>query len=149
MSLLQAVGVHRPHLPLLVPQRFVDLYPPKAMPPLPVGSHNFPEGMPAAASECAGGYKHDPTGGCVANESSFELWEQYAYNISSSSSSRFAGWTGVRGQPLPDTWAQQLRRFYFAAVSHTDAMLGEVSTWACRVTYCARRLRWRKVVDCV
>eukprot|EP00040_Diaphanoeca_grandis_P030617 m.181369 g.181369 ORF g.181369 m.181369 type:complete len:677 (-) comp32060_c0_seq1:7-2037(-) len=111
------VGLHRPHLPFIVPQRFVDLYPPGyvELPP----NRFAPGGMPDAASECAGGGTK-----CSPGHSSFELWEQYTFNMTTPL--RWSGWNGTLNHTLPSAWAIELRRFYYASVSHTDAMFGRV-----------------------
>lgn len=89
---LVAVGLHRPHLPLIVPQRFVDLYPPGSV-GLPT-TQFAPSGMPNASTECSGTYASDPSGGCEAGHGSFELWQQYSYNSSAAAEKKWDGWTG-------------------------------------------------------
>lgn len=111
-----AVGVHRPHLPLLVPKQYLDLYPPGSI-PFPA-NFKAPINMPLAATECAGGK-------CLPGLSSLELWEQYSFNATMPQ--HWNGWDGnVTESPLSRDLADTLRRYYFAAVSHTDAMLGRM-----------------------
>jgi iduronate 2-sulfatase len=113
---LVAVGVHRPHLPLIVPQFALDLHPPASV-VLPPNRFGAPTNMPLAATECAGG------GRTLPGHSSMELWQQYTYN---SSVEDWDGWTGVINTSIPDPWAVTLKRYYQAAVSHTDLLFGEV-----------------------
>jgi iduronate 2-sulfatase len=109
-----AVGLHRPHLPFIVPQRMLDLYPHGAS-PTPVMAP--PINMPAASTECSGGKV------CMPGHGSFELWEQYTFNVTQPA---WNGWDGLLTDALPDDRAAELRRFYFAAVSHTDEIMGNV-----------------------
>ena len=123
---LLAVGFHRPHLPLLVPARHLDLYPTGSVPlPADPRARYAPLNMPDASSECSGTFSNtSPNGshGCVGGDSSFELWQQYTYN----ESIQWGGWTGAVGQTLREDWASELKRYYYAAVSHTDEMVGAV-----------------------
>ena len=138
-----AVGVHRPHLPFIVPQRHLDLYPLSAVPLPEAADRDAPVGMPSVASECAGTYQNDPSGGCLADHGSFEMWQQYlgGFNASSSHNQEvfaqklvgaappragWGGWNGAVNTSLPDSQIRELRQYYFAAVSHTDEMLGRV-----------------------
>ena len=116
---LLAVGLHRPHLPFLVSQRMLDLYPEAAV-KLP--HREAPTAMPDAAGECAGTYNDGPTGGCQPGQASFELWQQYSFN----GTVRWNGWNGVIGSPMPEAWALELRRFYLAAASFADEKFGKV-----------------------
>lgn len=111
-----AVGLHRPHLPLIVPQSSLDLHPPSSV-ELPPNRFSAPKNMPLAATECAGGKVTEP------GHASMELWEQYTYN---NTTSDWNGWTGEINTSLPDVWAVTLKRYYQAAVSHTDMLFGEV-----------------------
>lgn len=124
-----ALGFHRPHLPLLVPSRHLDLYPPGSV-PLPDDAARFaPVGMPNASSECAGAFKRGtPTSGCLAGHSSMEMWQQYTYNGSKVSNDvgGWGGWRGTVGKTLRSDWAAEVKRYYYAAVSHTDEMIGAV-----------------------
>ena len=142
-----AVGLHRPHLPFIVPKKFLDLYPPQSI-DLPANRY-FPGHMPTVASECAGTYKSDKGGGCLANHGSFELWQQYGGGFNTTTHPHtndqnyhnpghleqkpnyhtpggWDGWIGQANHTLSDVRARELRRFYFAAVSHTDELIGRV-----------------------
>ena len=142
-----AVGVHRPHLPFIVPQRHLDLYPLSAVSLPDMPDRSFPIGMPSVASECAGTYQSDPGGGCLANHGSFELWQQYLGGFNASRSNigekRFTpthssmvgaappragwgGWNGAVNTSLSDQQIRELRQYYYAAVTHTDEVLGKV-----------------------
>ena len=93
-----AVGFHLPHLPDLVPERFVGLYPD------PVGlpdDQEPPLGMPP-----------------VAWSSSDEL-RQY-------SDVRALPWRGAVGTKAPGNWTVGLRRHYYGAVSYVDHQVGRV-----------------------
>ena len=109
-----AVGLHRPHLPFIVPQRMLDLYPHGAS-PTPVMAP--PTNMPAASTECSGGKR------CMPGHGSFELWEQYTFNATQPAWNR---WDGLLTDALSESRAAELRRYYFAAVSHTDEIMGNV-----------------------
>eukprot|EP00037_Helgoeca_nana_P016342 m.153861 g.153861 ORF g.153861 m.153861 type:complete len:698 (+) comp23475_c0_seq2:76-2169(+) len=95
------VGFHLPHLPDLVPQRFVDLYPN----PVDLPDNQFaPNHMPL-----------------VAWSSSGELREQY-------SDARALGATGAVNTTLPANFTVALRRHYYGAVSYLDYQVGRVLT---------------------
>lgn len=113
---LVAVGLHRPHLPLIVPQSSLDLHPPDSV-PLPSNRFSAPANMPLAATECSGGRV------CYPGHSSMELWQQYSYNESTVD---WRGWTGQLNTSLPDGWTIELKRHYQAAVSHADMLFGAV-----------------------
>eukprot|EP01047_Picozoa_sp_COSAG01_P071604 COSAG01_NODE_11160_length_1991_cov_1.678986_2_plen_321_part_00 len=135
-----AVGVHRPHLPFIVPKRHLDLYPLASVPMLNVTDRSFPLGMPSVASECAGTFRNDISGGCIADHGSFELWQQYDGGFPTSaalspshvdSGSRpqrpgWGQWDGAVNTSLSAQHIQELRQYYFAAVSHTDEIFGKV-----------------------
>ena len=143
---LVAVGLHRPHLPFIVPKRHLDLYPIDSIVLPPAADRVFPAQMPSVATECAGTYANITTGGCVAEHGSFELWQQYGggFNDSSPDSvamvvpssarssgsertpSGWGGWEGAVNTSLSDQHIRELRQYYFAAVSHTDELLGNV-----------------------
>ena len=93
-----AVGFHLPHLPDLVPQRFVDMYP-KA---------HFPDNQYAPADM--------PN---VAWSNSGELRGQY-------SDARALHSTGAINSTLPPAFTTELRRHYYGAVSYLDYQVGRV-----------------------
>eukprot|EP00040_Diaphanoeca_grandis_P010578 m.54202 g.54202 ORF g.54202 m.54202 type:complete len:714 (+) comp21876_c0_seq1:230-2371(+) len=96
-----AVGFHLPHLPELVPERFVDLYPD----PVDLPDNQFaPHGMPEVA------WSH-----------SSELLGQYA-------DARALDATGAINTTLPPTFTRNLRRHYYGAVSYIDYQMGRVLT---------------------
>ena len=114
-----AIGFHRSHLPLIVPARHLALYPEGSVPlPADQRARFAPDKMPMAATECAGGKV------CHPGLSSMELWQQYTYNHSTSNS--WEGWEGKIGSTMNPRWAAELKRFYYAALSHTDEMVGAV-----------------------
>ena len=92
-----AVGFHLPHLPDLVPQRFVEMYPDAG---LPDGGF-APDHMPA-----------------VAWSSSGEL-NQY-------SDVRAMHESGAINATRPASWTRELRRHYYGAVSYLDHNVGRV-----------------------
>ena len=92
-----AVGFHLPHLPDLVPQRFVDMYPDAG---LPEGGF-APDHMPA-----------------VAWSNSGEL-NQY-------SDVRAMHASGAINVTRPTNWTIELRRHYYGAVSYLDHNVGRV-----------------------
>lgn len=92
-----AVGFHLPHLPDLVPQRFVDMYPDAG---LPDGGF-APDHMPA-----------------VAWSNSGEL-NQY-------SDVRAMHASGAINVTRPTNWTRELRRHYYGAVSYLDHNVGRV-----------------------
>jgi iduronate 2-sulfatase len=53
-----------------------------------------------------------------------EMWEQYSYN--NTTPDKWAGWDGLVGTTMDPAWAAELKRFYYAALSHTDEMVGSV-----------------------
>eukprot|EP00912_Choanoflagellata_sp_UC4_P001562 UC4_evm3s991 len=110
-----AVGLHRPHLPLIVPQWSLDLHPTSGI-ILPQTRYSAPKSMPFAATECSGGE------GCEPGHGSMELWQQYTYN----KSIKWDGWTGKINTSIPDEWSINLKRYYKAAVSHTDSLFGRL-----------------------
>ena len=94
-----AVGFHLPHLPDLVPQRFVDLYPEVDLP-----DNTFaPDHMPSVAWSHSG-----------------EL-NQY-------SDVRAIGASGAINGSRPANWTTELRRHYYGAVSYLDHNVGRVLT---------------------
>jgi len=106
-----AVGFHRPHLPWIVDQASLDANPPdKNDQPPP---NNFaPDGMPIIAwtdSDEFFGY------GVGANMSG-----------SNGSYGKFQAGGVNQSLTFPRKWTAELRRFYKAAVTHTDTMIRRV-----------------------
>lgn len=95
---LVAVGFHLPHLPDLVPQRFVDQYPDPVLLP---DDQSAPRGMPS-----------------VAWSTSAEM-EQY-------SDVRALAWHGAINTTTPPDFTRRLRRHYYGAVSFIDEQVGRV-----------------------
>ena len=93
-----AVGFHLPHLPALVPQRFVELYPPEG---------DLPDDQRAARNMPG-----------VAWSSSTEL-KQY-------SDARALAWHGAVNTSTPANFTRALRRHYYGAVSFVDHQIGRV-----------------------
>lgn len=102
-----AVGFHRPHLPFVVPQRLVDQYYPADMPQL----------QPAQGWATSGhGVPH--MGWTGSNEL---LHYRYTANET------FKPYAGKDdNSTLGTAKAAELRRYYFASVTHTDEMVGRV-----------------------
>jgi len=109
-----ALGLHKPHLPWAAPGRFFDRYEPVAA--LPTAAHPLPPvGMPPVA------YHH-----CQ--------WQPF--NSSSGGGNTTCGltegggpatcWPAPRTAPVTRAMAQRARHGYYAAVSFTDALIGEV-----------------------
>ena len=116
-----AVGVHRPHLPEVVPQRLVDLYPLEniTLPPL----RTVPRNMPPIATACSGN-----GGPCQPGYGSMEMWQQYKFNSTHAQRSipAWFGWDGSINTTMPADMAKTLRQFYYAGVSHTDELFGRL-----------------------
>lgn len=93
-----AVGFHLPHLPDLVPQRFVDLYPhPGDLPDDQLAARNMPSVAWSASSEI----------------------KQY-------SDARALPWHGAVNTSTPANFTRALRRHYYGAVSFVDHQVGRV-----------------------
>jgi iduronate 2-sulfatase len=93
-----AVGFHLPHLPDLVPQRYVELYAdPGGLPDEQLAAQNMPT---------------------VAWSSSSEL-KQY-------SDARKLSWHGAVNTSTPANFTRALRRHYYGAVSFIDHQVGRV-----------------------
>eukprot|EP01043_Picozoa_sp_COSAG02_P002471 COSAG02_NODE_57_length_43668_cov_118.217196_8_plen_418_part_00 len=103
-----AVGFHKPHLPFIVPQRFLDLYPLEKI--QPASNPQAPWGMPDVA--------WSPYG---------EIRAQY-YDIHNLDLSGMYNSTrnGAVGDDMPNVTAVALRQHYYAAVSYTDDNIGTV-----------------------
>jgi iduronate 2-sulfatase len=121
-----AVGFHRPHLPFVVPERLLVHYPLTSPAVRRANNDYAPWGMPPIAFTHSG-----------------ELIGQYNYNGTKSGSSSgssgssgsgnsvggvndWGGWTGEINTTMDHDWEMQLRRHYFAAVTHTDELVGEM-----------------------
>ena len=96
-----AVGFHRPHLPFIVPQDKLDLYPLESI-QLPTNQQP-PRGMPAIA--------WSNSGELVAYADVHGLRNGTAFSP---------------GETLPAAAVRNLRRGYYAAVSHMDDQVGAV-----------------------
>ena len=100
-----AVGFHRPHLPFIVPRRMLQHYPVDMDALMPPPNAFAPNGVHMI------GWTY-----------STELRQQYNFN------SKIVGWKGWDGTPnssaLNVSWIKELRRYYFAAVSATDELVG-------------------------
>jgi iduronate 2-sulfatase len=97
-----AVGIHKPHLPFIVPEAFLSAYP-NASVPL-ASTPTAPAGMPEVA--------WSPFGEIRA-----QYYDVHALNLSGAVNAS-------RG--MPDGLARALRRHYYAAVSYTDALVGSL-----------------------
>lgn len=105
-----AVGLHRPHLPFIVPARVLAMYPADG---IKLPDRAAPTGMPSAASECSGTWSPTAaTHGCHANQSSFELWEQYSYNKTTPGG--WGGWQGMQHAARGVWWCVCASRWHAA-----------------------------------
>jgi arylsulfatase A-like enzyme len=109
-----AVGVHKPHLPHIVPAAYFDLYPDVTAISLPPNPH-VPTGFPA--------------------EAWFNSHEIREYTdtgppgvLNTQNPLNFAAANFSEATPVGDAATQHIRRGYFAATSFTDAQLGRVIT---------------------
>eukprot|EP01050_Picozoa_sp_SAG11_P017315 SAG11_NODE_2483_length_3304_cov_1.781903_2_plen_353_part_00 len=107
-----AVGVHKPHLPHIVPAKYFDLYPDVAAISLPPNPR-VPSGFPA--------------------EAWFNSHEIREYTdtgppgvLNTSHKFNFAAQHFSEATPVGDATARHIRRGYFAATSFADAQLGRV-----------------------
>jgi len=94
-----AVGFHKPHLPFIFPESFLDMYPTSSiqLPP----DQQPPKNMPPIAWSGYGELRN--------------YFDQTKLNA-----------TGKPGTVLPSWDVLELRRAYVAAVSYTDSLLGRV-----------------------
>jgi iduronate 2-sulfatase len=107
-KLFLAVGFHKPHLPFVVPERFVDLYPLETVDLAP--NRFAPAGMPDVAWSGAG---------------ELMSWA----DIADLDLARPSAHYGNQLQPnnsFPERMERELRQHYFAAVSYTDDNIGQV-----------------------
>lgn len=112
-----AVGFHRPHLPFVVPQRSFDFY------PLPNGSSETSTGPPAWLPLAT--HRQPPRGMPPVAWSNWISMELKAY----SDVAALAATDPALGRPggdLPFSKQLELRRAYYAAVSHFDENFGKV-----------------------
>lgn len=98
------VGLHRPHLPFIFPERFLDLYPAESV---PLASNPYP---PKDAPTCA-----EFTYGTMRNN----FADMKAMCDETQQCDVYKG-------PIPDQWAKDLRRAYHAATSWTDSIVSGV-----------------------
>ena len=96
-----AVGFHKPHLPFVFPEAYLDLYPPADI-SLPSNPY-APSAMPTIA------------------------WQKYG-ETRNYADIKATGATGDINTTLPDSLVLSLRRAYYAAVSYTDDNIGLVLT---------------------
>ena len=96
---LVAVGFHKPHLPFVFPDTFLDKYPPESiqLPPNPYA----PVDMPDVA------------------------WQAYGETRNYADIKKLNA-TGAINTTLPDATVKELRRAYYAAVSFTDDNIGQL-----------------------
>ena len=94
-----AVGFHKPHLPFVFPDTFLEKYPAESiqLPPNPYA----PVGMPDVA------------------------WQSYGETRNYADIKKLNA-TGAINTTLPDTTVKELRRAYYAAVSYTDDNVGQL-----------------------
>jgi iduronate 2-sulfatase len=102
-----AVGLHKPHLPWTVPQAYYDMAPNSE--DVALAQHTTPPvGMPELAF--------------FSSSIDSELFGFSNVNITDALPPSLGG----RSNPLPPELARQWRRGYYAAVRHTDEMVGRV-----------------------
>ena len=94
-----AVGFHRPHLPFVVPDKYINLYPAEEV-KLPVNPY-APQGMPEVAWS-------------IFDELRTYVNVKYKYGF------------GSINTTLPNDLTLAMRRAYYAAVSYTDGLVGQV-----------------------
>ena len=94
-----AVGFHKPHLPFIFPASFLDHYPEKDI-HLPANPY-APTQLPEIA---------------WSNFDELRWYKDIAYKYGH----------GTMNTTLPDVLVKQLRRAYYAAVSYTDSLVGQV-----------------------
>ncbi len=94
-----AVGFHKPHLPFVFPERFLDYYPESE---IGLPDNNYaPYDMPKLA------------------------WQNFGETRSYSDIAKLNA-TGAPNTSLPDSKILELRRAYYSAVSYTDDNIGQV-----------------------
>ena len=93
-----AVGFHLPHLPELVPRRYVDRYDDTGLP----DNQFAPVGMPAVA------------------------WSNYDELRGQYSDARALHSSGAINSTLPAAFTRSLRKHYYGAVSYLDSNVGKV-----------------------
>ena len=92
------LGWYRPHLPFVVPKKYWDMYPAGSVSPSPIPK--LPEGAPVMAANA-----------------NYELrfYDNAEYTI-----------RRPEEEPLPEQYADTLKRGYYASVSYVDALLGNL-----------------------
>lgn len=107
-----AIGVHKPHLPHIVPAKYFDLYPDVDKISLPPNPH-VPSGFPAEAWFNSHEIReYTDTGPPGVLDASHPL--------------NFAAQNFSEDTPVGEATVRHIRRGYFAATSFTDAQLGRV-----------------------
>ena len=97
--LFLAVGFYKPHLPLVVPQEYLDMYPLEG---IQLSANPYiPDGMPKAA------------------------WSNYS-ELRQFRDVHDLGVTGQVNTTLPEKEAKELMRAYYAAVSYIDDQIGSI-----------------------
>ena len=94
-----ALGIHRPHLPFVVPKSFFNYYPASEI-QLPPNPH-IPEGMPEIAWAGFGDLRAFK-----------DIGDKYGY--------------GVINTTFPDDVVKGLRRAYYSSITYTDSLIGDV-----------------------
>ncbi|GMI33453.1 hypothetical protein TeGR_g4650, partial [Tetraparma gracilis] len=113
-----AVGLHKPHLPWSVPQRFFDLYPDASEIPLAANMYP-PEGMPAVA--------FNPTGNCTADTPMPDEYARKARRAYMAAISYMDSFVGEILEALEDSGRAQDTLVVFA--SDHGWQLGEHGEW--------------------
>ena len=100
-SALLGSGFHRPHLPFVSPQRFFDLYPMAEI--VVPDDQQPPANMPPVA------------------------WSNSGELVAYGDINKIRSGKGLQpGQTLPEQTVKELRRAYYASVSHLDEQVGRV-----------------------
>ena len=91
------LGFYRPHLPIVAPKKYWDLYPPGSV--SPAANPKLPKNAPV-----------------IVSNSNYELRSYYnPYKIGR-----------PEDEPLPPKYADTLKRGYYASVSFIDALVGDL-----------------------
>lgn len=93
-----AVGYHKPHIPLKFPREFLELFPIDTVPLAP--NRWLPKGLPSVA--------WNPWNDLRSREDIAALNVSFPYG------------------PMPDYYARYIRQGYYAAMSYTDSLIGDL-----------------------
>ena len=114
-----AWGIHKPHLPFLFPEEYLDLYPEDSI-SLPNNPY-VPEGMPDIA---------------------YSNWNELRTFEDCSGTSIGNDLLGQINVTFPDSKTKELRRAYYAKVSYVDNEIGRVLDKVEKLGLAETRLLW-------